>query len=502
MHLVNKILKNFKKDPHIFILITILLLAIFFRTYAVVDRFEFSQDGDLYSWIVKDIVVNRDLRLIGQETSAPGIFIGPLFYYSITPFFLLTNMDPIGAIIPVTIVGILAVFSYFFVFSKLYNVQIGLIASFLYTVLLETVQLDRRVVPSTPTNLWVIWYFFTIIMLVRGNFKVLPVLGILIGLIWHIHIALAPTLMAVPVAIFLSRKIPNLKQILSFVICLTITFIPLAFFEIKNNFVQTTGLIDNFGKTPEGIATGFYKMQLVMEMVIKNIHNLFFVPHHFPFLQNIVLFFAILLMGLWAINKKLIQWKELVVLYSWLFGVIIFFSVSSSIISEYYFFNLNVIFILLTTLLIFYVYKNSTPGKVIIIILFLIITLKNIHFMITQDYYHKGYLEKKEIVNYIVNDAKDKSYPCFSINYITSPGENVGFRYFFYLKNAHIGVAGRGSPVYSIVIPDEYAKDEIEAKFGHIGIITPKNIGTRQLISEACSGANTNLTDPMLGFVD
>ena len=207
-------------------------------------------------------------------------------------------------------------------------------------------------------------------------------------------------------------------------------------------------------------------------------------------------------MGIWLVKKKAVKTKEIVVLYVWILGVIIFFSISSSIISEYYFFNLNVIFIAIVSLFSYLLFKSSRASKIIIILLFTIIALKNIHFMITQNYYHKGYLEKKEVVDYIVNDARDKSYPCFSINYITSPGENVGFRYFFYLKNAKLAVAGRGSPVYSIVIPDEYAKNEIEAKFGHIGIITPKNVGPRELIDEACSGDNTNLTDPMFGFVD
>src|SRR5690606_10210336 len=108
----------------------------------------------------------------------------------LVPFFLLTNMDPIGAIIPITIIAMLTIFSYYFVFKKLFNVQIGLIAAFLYATLLSGITIDRRVVPSTPSNLWVIWYFFTVMMIVRGNYSVLPILGVLIGLIWHIHIAL------------------------------------------------------------------------------------------------------------------------------------------------------------------------------------------------------------------------------------------------------------------------------------------------------------------------
>ncbi len=103
------------KHIHLILLGLILLIGLFFRTYMVVERYDYAHDADLYSWIVKDIVVNHHFRLIGQLTSAPGIFVGPLFYYSLVPFFLLTNMDPIGALIPVTILGLLTIFSYYFV---------------------------------------------------------------------------------------------------------------------------------------------------------------------------------------------------------------------------------------------------------------------------------------------------------------------------------------------------------------------------------------------------
>ena len=75
----------------VFPLILILLIGLFFRTYAVVGRYDFAHDHDLFSWIVKDIVVDNHPRLIGQLTSAPGIFIGAFFYYSLVPFFLLLS---------------------------------------------------------------------------------------------------------------------------------------------------------------------------------------------------------------------------------------------------------------------------------------------------------------------------------------------------------------------------------------------------------------------------
>lgn len=490
------------KRPQLILLILIIVLAFFFRTYKLVERADFGHDADLYSWIVKDIVIDGHLRLVGQETSAPGIFIGPLFYYLLVPFFLSLNMDPAAAFIPITIIGMLTVISYCFVFSKLFNIRVGLITSFLYAVLLSTaIWFDRWLAPSTPTNLWAVWYFFTIIMLTRGNFSVFPILGILIGLIWHIHIALMPVLAAVPVAIFLSRRFPNFSQLLKFSFALFITSLPLLLFELKHGFQQTLNLIQNFFIPREG-ATGLYKFQIVVEMIGKNITNLYFAPHSINQKFFFIILIAILASAFLLIKKHLIKAKEVIPLYVWIAAVVLFFSISSSPISEYYFSNIEVIFLGIISLLLYHFFKSSLLGKKIVVALLIIVAFKNIYFLITQDTYHKGYVEKKAVVDYIISEAKIRNFPCFSINYITSPGENVGFRYFFFLKNAHIAVAGRGSPVYNIVIPDEYALDEVKVKFGHIGIIPPTEISSYESIQKACSGQNTNLTDPMFGYVD
>lgn len=497
---MDKFLSYFKKNSHLLILGIILLIGLIFRTYKVIDRFEFAHDGDLFSWIAKDIIVDHHLRLIGQLTTAPGIFIGPLYYYLNIPFLLLTKMDPIGAIIPITIIGVLTIFSYYVVFSKLFNIKLGLIAAFLYAVLLSLAQLDRRVVPSTPTNLWTIWYFFTIVHITKGRYKYLPILGILIGLIWHIHIALLPALIAIPAAFICSKKLPTKKQIIFFLITLLITSLPLIIFEARHNFQQTISLFHNFSSKGSDV-TGLYKFQLVIEMVINNINTLFFMPQSYPQIRILFFITLTLLPILIFFKRKLLSLKELIPLYFWIFGVIAFYSFTSSPISGYYFANIEVIYLLFASSLFFFLYSHSNIGKTITFIIFSIVLIKNSTFLVSQDYYHKGYLEKKKLVEYVVKDAKSRNFPCVGISYITTPGENVGFRYLFYLQNIHLVHPSLDVPVYNIVIPDELSLKEVKMKFGHIGLIPPKDSSYPKLHT-ICQGENTNLTDSMFGFVN
>lgn len=497
---MNQVISYFKKRLHILILGLILLIGLFFRSYQLTERFEFAHDGDLYSWTIKDIVVNHHFRLIGQLTSAPGIFIGGLFYYLLIPFFLITKMDPIGTIYFAVIIGLSTIFSLYFVMSKLFKTEVGLIAAFLYAALLTPINADRWVVPTITTNLWVVWYFFTVIKIARGDYRVLPILGILIGLIWHIHIALIPTLIAIPAAFIFAKKLPNVKQIAQFFIFLFITNIPLLMFEVRHGFGQTLSLISNFS-TPLAGATGLYKFTLVLDMIAKNTNTLLFSPQSFQLFSGVSLIAIILLSGLWLVKKRLLLRKELTILFIWIAGVITFFGFSSSPISEYYFSNINLIILAIISLLFYLLSKLSFAGKILVAGLLVLTAVKNGYFIINQDFYHKGYVERKEVVSYIKSDAENKNYPCIGISYITAAGENVGFRYFFYLNKMHLVHPSLEVPVYNIVIPDELS-GEVKQKFGHIGIIPPTSIPPRETIQKSCQTPNTNLTDPMLGYVD
>ncbi len=488
------------RQPYLLILGLILIIGIFFRSYQLVERFEFAHDGDLYSWIVKDIVVNHHFRLIGQLTSAEGIFVGPFFYYLLVPFFLITKMDPIGVTFLGVLIGVFTIFSYYFVLKKLFNKTVGLIAAFLHAILISTIGFDRWIVPTLPTKLWAIWYLYILFMISRGNFSSLPILGILIGLIWHIHIALFPVLLALPVALFLSRKLPNLKQILLFLSGLALTSIPLILFEVRHNFLQTLSLIKNFTSSPPGKA-GLEKFIAVVEMISKNLDSLFLAPQSLP--QSLQILFLIIFLALpsLAIKYRLLKLKELLILLTWVLGMILFFSFSHTPISEYYFANLEVIFLTIVSLLLALLIKSHKLSLTFVIILLTTIFLKNFSYFISSEQYRVGYLDRKAAVDFIAQDANKKGFPCIGITYIAKLGENVGFRYFFYLHNTHLVHPSLNVAVYNIVIPEEFSK-EVKQKFGHIGIIPPTPIPSKEIMEKSCQVPNTNLSDPMFGFVD
>lgn len=489
-----------KKQFLLVILFAILMLAAFFRWYKAVQLFEFGHDGDLYSWMVKDVLVNHHLRLIGQETSSKGIFLGPLFYYLIIPFFLLTNMEPTGVVYLGIILGVLTTFAFYLTFKSLFNQTTGLIAAFLNASLIDRINYDRWIVPTVTGSLWEIGYLYCVLSLTKGNFKILLLLGLLVGLIWHINLGLLPLLICIPLAIFLSKKLPIKKDWLMFLAGVLLSSIPLIIFEIKDNFGQTRALFASFF-TNQGGGQGLFKLTHVLSEISGNIISLFTQDMSRSFPLGLGLILVLLIAGLFLTKSNLLNKKMLFVIYAWIALVVVFFTVSSKIISEYYFHDLEIVFLTIFILVLSFLYQKGKAGKLFVLLLLYFIAL-NSFAMLYQNNELGYYLRRKAIAEFIRTDSAAKKFPCVAVSYITTPGNDVGFRYLFYLKNMHVNQPISGSPVYTIVVPETLVTDR---KFGYrifgFGVIPPEGSFDLSKVNKSCSGANSNLTDPLFGFV-
>ena len=111
-----------------------------------------------------------------------------------------------------------------------------------------------------------------------------------------------------------------------------------------------------------------------------------------------------------------------------------------------------------------------------------------------------GYNQRKDIVSQIKSDSLNNGYPCVSVSYITDPGYNLGYRYFFWLAGVRTAPIGNDVPVYTIVFPLK-PMFVTDVNKGAIGLIRPNYKSyAKEGIEKGCSGKDSNLTDPMFGF--
>lgn len=475
------------------ILLLILVIGLFLRTYKPLQQYMYGHDQDLAGWIVKDILINGHFRLIGQETSSQGVFIGPLFYYLQIPFYLVAKMAPTGTIVLVTLLGIFSIFSFYFSLSKIFNKKVGLIAAVIYAIGIYFIFTDREVAPTMPVHLWSVWFFYGLWQILKGKSRTYLLLGLLLGIAWNFNLALVILTPLILLAQILSKKKFNLKHFILGVVVFIISFSPFIVFELRHSFRQTKAIVASVSTSKDyvaGTSRGIAKMDRVFQLMRKNTSTIVWGRNGRLGYKITIL----LLIGcfLFLIRKKVISKSLALIMFGWLAIYVVFFTVNSINLSEYYLNGMNVIWITIMAVFL----SQKFWGYLLLVV----ISALNLFSYITGSINRSGYLERKALVDFIKSDSQDQHYPCVSVSYITSPGNNLGYRYLFWLVKLPVNQPKSGGPVYSIVFPHSMV-NKIDKSFGALGLILPEyKKYTDEGVKVACSGPDSNLIDPMGGY--
>lgn len=472
-------------SKHKVLLTLIFILGMFMRVYQYDKRFGYGHDGDLASWIVKDVVVDHHIRLVGQLTSAPGIYIGPLFYYALIPFYLMFHMDPIGGVWLSVLISAVSILSLFFVLDKIHGRKMALVSTIIYAGSFVLSNTDRGVVPTTPVILWTIWFYYSVHQIWFTRPKGLYLTAFLFGLVWNFHLALALLAPISLVAIIVNIRRFNIKNLLMAVIIFVITSSPLIIFEVKHNFIQSRSFVSSFssGHVQVNYLNKLHKTVLYLS---KNANGIFGLNLSEPLIYVLP---TILLLPLLVGKRRYLY-------LSWIALHIIFFTIHPINLSEYYLNGANLVWIVSAGILGVWLTPFLTY---ILIALFL---WHNMFLFLNSGNDGNSYLERKALVAYIAENAQQQGFPCVAVSYMTSPGYDLGYRYFFWLKGLHVNHPDSNSPVYTIVFPHTRA-GRLDATFGGLGVVLPdKNRYFPEAVKYSCSGANSNLTDPLFGFTN
>jgi hypothetical protein len=237
----------------------------------------------------------------------------------------------------------------------------------------------------------------------------------------------------------------------------------------------------------------------VMQLVEKNTSYILF-PSTSGVPVRLALFLLIGIFLLLLMARKIP--KELaLIMVLWQLLYIGFFTVNSLNLSEYYLSGMNVIWIVTIAVTFNYLLEKRFL-KAVGITVVIAYSIWNINLVVNSQGNQMGYIQRKAIVEYIKEDAQKHNYPCISISYITNPGYNLGYRYFFYLDDMHVNDPISGSPVYTIVFPLSLV-DKFDIRFGVLGLILPDYKKYNQKdVDKSCQGENVNLTDPMFGYTE
>src|SRR3972149_9199904 len=87
-----------------------LLVGAFLRLYRIDEYMTFLGDEGRDVIIVRRLLVDFDLILVGPGTSIGDMYLGPLYYYMMAPALLLSNFSPVGPAVMIALLGVARIF--------------------------------------------------------------------------------------------------------------------------------------------------------------------------------------------------------------------------------------------------------------------------------------------------------------------------------------------------------------------------------------------------------
>ena len=274
--------KNYNGAVSKKIIFFFILLALAIRLFPGPDKFIFTYDQARDAFISRQIIENRDLKIIGPSTEVQGAHHGPLYYYFLSPFYSLSKGDPNMALIFTLLINILTLIPLTFLAQKLFkNKAITCLSLLLFALSFEQHSYARWLSNPSPAV-----FFLTIfqlglwLILIHPNHLWGWFLAAL-GLTAAIHHQLF-LLFALPVAfstILLLGKLPRtFKPYLVGGITLLAGFSTFLIAELKFGFQATKGFFNLLINTTasQETATEFLRAFLIRlsQVVMHNTLNI------------------------------------------------------------------------------------------------------------------------------------------------------------------------------------------------------------------------------------
>ena len=101
--------------------VLLVFLSAFLRFYKLEELTIFLDDQGRDALKAAQIIKEKNLPFIGPMASIGNVYLGPLYYWAITPFLWLFGFNPIGPVVLVALLGVLTNILLFFFLWHYFN---------------------------------------------------------------------------------------------------------------------------------------------------------------------------------------------------------------------------------------------------------------------------------------------------------------------------------------------------------------------------------------------
>lgn len=219
------------------------LIAGVLRFYHIIRLEFFTYDQARDALFVKRMIVDREWRLLGTQTSLPGMYLPPFYYYTIAIVLWFSRLNPVGIDIYSALIGVMSVPLVFFVANKIFGRPAGVFSAGIFAVSPLVVELTRRAWnPNTLPFFILVTFYFVYQFFKEQKVKDFLLAFVFYGYCLSLHFG-AWTLMPLFILIWfygLFKKKTRWSGLLGGLAILFFFVSPLLIFELRHNFFLTS----------------------------------------------------------------------------------------------------------------------------------------------------------------------------------------------------------------------------------------------------------------------
>lgn len=301
----------------------ILTAGVFLRFWQLQNWQFFTYDQARDYLIIKRLILDHKLTLVGPTVLAPGVYLPPFYYYSLVPFLYLFNYHLLGPDVYTALLGISAIFFFYLLVKDLFGYKTALLSTGLFSLNPYLIHASRHA--WNPNTI----YFFTILFafsflryLFKGNSNYLQLAAFSISWALNLHYTVIVFIPLLWYLFFLELKSKKISRQFVFSLLIFVFFIsPIFVFELRHNFPNLKGVLSFVANSNNQTKTSFFmverlpvmlgdlvKMPITLLTGLDQSLNLTVNPSHIvlynetKFLSNYgVLFFARAIIGLFFV---------------------------------------------------------------------------------------------------------------------------------------------------------------------------------------------------------
>lgn len=406
------------KKVEYFVLFIILFFTAFFRLFRLDQLLGFWYDQGRDALVIWDLLHYKRFFLIGPVTGIEGIFLGPFYYYLLTPFYFLGQGSPVMAAAGLSWLTVGATFLIYFLGKKIYGKEVGLLSAFLYGFSYSNVVFSRWLANPNPLPFFTMLVLLSFWLFLKEKKSMAIVLAsFIIGLCLQLEAASAIFFLpATVVFIVWQRKRIGLKVLFFSFLAFFITLLPQLYFNFRHDGV----LFEAFKKFLVADKSFHFGLIQTLKARVLLYYGIFF-GKLLPEGNSLRLLCLALFSAAIIFFRKTLFTKEGKLLAIWLLSPIVgflFYRGNRGYIWDYYFTGAMPAFFILYSAGLYFLLKKNFFGKVVVFLFLAVFSFLNL----------------KNIKNYLVSGIGIKlGAQTRAIDWIYEKAENRPFNADFYV---------------------------------------------------------------------